>query len=147
MITSVPSEVVAAYLVFAGYAVRPTSGTVDWAITKGAFIPDEPDKALGLTDIIPMFEGKIQRTGETVTKPRVQIVSRAKDYTVALTKLQQISNFLSAVNRPLVTTNVPETVLVEGIKIIYGPVFIGQEEKNRRQMFSLVVQPTITEIT
>ena len=155
MITSPPSEIIIAYLVAEGLVQRPSNPSKVWPATRGqAPISDtisatdttyQGDKWVYCTDILPFTEGKYQRTGETVRKPKVQICVRDKDYQTAYLKCRAIEFALSPILLEIVTTDTDEEILFEACKIDLATAFLYSEAQNRRQYFCTTVQLTISE--
>lgn len=155
MIQSSASEICAAFLCGAGLSIgRPTASPLPtWPVTAGALPVDVPPRSavkgdawVAVRDLVPLTEGKYQRTGETVTKPKVQILVRHKDYAAADLQARKIAFALSPVLRQVVVTLTAEQVLFEACKIEQPPAFLYEEEKNRRQVFVLVAQLTVSEV-
>lgn len=137
-ILSPPEEIIAAYLVAEGIATRPGPSSV-WPITTQK-MPDSPDDCIKVSLVESFSLGKLQDDGDPLVYPRVQILVRSKNPTTAYGKGVEITNRLSALTFATITTNLPEDVLVQAVTIITPLVYIGQEEQNRRQSYSLTVQ-------
>lgn len=156
MIQSTASEVVAAYLIGLGtLGIGRSADDPTWPISKGALPtgtvsttarPVGGDSWVSCRDVTPYTEGKYQSTGESVVKPKVQILVRHKDYDAASLQARKIAEALSPVNRATVETLSEEEVLFEACCIEQQPAFLYEEEKNRRQVFVLVVKVTISEV-
>lgn len=155
MISSPPAEIIIAFLVAEGLVQRPSNPSKVWPATRGqAPVSDvvsatdatyQGDKWVYCTDILPLTEGKYQRTGETVRKPKVQICVRDVDYQSAYLKCRAIEEALSPVRLEIVTTDSAEEVLFEACKIELATAYLYAEPQNRRQYFCTTVQLTISE--
>lgn len=136
-----PAEIVAAFIIDAGLGIRP-SVAGDWRTTFG-FMPAElPDKRITTYDLPPEIQGKIFEDGESVERPMVQIRTRALDYRDGQVRLKAITDALSAaVDVPLTVNSV--SVRLIAATVVQPPGYIGQEEKNLRQLYTAVVKITI----
>lgn len=114
-------------------------------------LPPDPDNILGFIDTPPWQQGRIQRTGERVEHPDLQIMIRAESYQIGLDKGKDIEyNFLDKIG--VQPANGPS-----GLGVLYATVngiqytvtaafvrvplnFLGQDKDSRRCMFSINLQ-------
>lgn len=138
-----PGQILVQFLVSYGLASKPSSATA-WPMTYGGSMDDLANNALIAKSVSSQTEGKIQKTGETVRKPRLQISCRSQSHETAEVKLNDILAVLSALTmQPVVIGAV--TYIIHACEIIMDTAFLMQEEKNRRQVYVATVQLTITE--
>lgn len=140
------SETVAAFLVDAGLASRPSAVTAgNYGVTRGQ-LPVTGDSWISIVDLGGNVQGKIQRTGESVTYPRVQILVRNLDYSEAGNKSRAIAEALSEAKEVTVLCLNAVQVFLYGCVILQSPTFLYEEEKNRRQVWVTVVQLSVSEV-
>lgn len=155
MMTSTPAEVCAAYLVsvVGSNVVRPANlSATNFPVTTGA-MPDLNDRWVSIKELTPFSEGKYHgcqsdpdAVGESVIKPVLQILVRARDYDDADYQIRKISCILSPVHLATVNTKESESVLLHACCVEQQPAFLMQEEKNRRQVFVMTVKLSISEV-
>ena len=127
-----PAKWVQAYLIAAGGAVAVVPATpVDWMCYVGAMPdgPDVPDNAVATYDIAGRRQGRIQRTGESIGQPGVQIKVRASDRTACYTKIQSIALLLDAARRNALTVGGDKATLSSVTRD--QPISIGPVPGNR----------------
>lgn len=141
-----PSEAIVQLLVQNDLANLPAVAG-DWPITSGSMPSGKStsDKYIQVRRVGATLEGKIQLTGETVEKPRLQLMFRDVLHAGAEEKGLEVQRFLSAVRREEVTYGA-ETLLVDAVTILTGLTFVKQEEQNQRQLYSLNIQVTLSEV-
>lgn len=136
-----PAEIVAAFIVAQGLGVAPSTAG-DWRTTFGSMPSDPPDKRITAYDLAPETQGKIFNTGESVERPLVQIRARALDYRDGRVKLKAITDALSIASNVALTVNSVSVTLIAAT-VIQPAGYIGQEEKNTRQLYTAVVKLAI----
>lgn len=121
-------------------------------------LPPDPPNILGFIDTVPWQQGRIQRTGERIEHPELQIMLRSQNYQIGLDKGKDISlNFLDKIGvRPeddaqglgvLRTTvnSIQYTVTAVFIKVALN--YLGEEKDTRRCLFSINLQMEYHSIT
>lgn len=156
-----PAELVRAALVAKGVAVIPSDaialGNLLWSdgaallwsdgvgllwgtlvtVIYVGHLPDTPDEVACVFDTPGFTEGRIQRTGETITKSGWQVRVRAPDHATAYAIISNIQAALDAVR------NLPVAIQGNGYTINAitqsgGVLALGQEpEAKRRNGFTL----------
>lgn len=121
-----------------------------WLITFGKMPEkDGTDNCITTFDFGANNDGRNMRDGEYDLHPKVQIRVRCRDYTTGYTKAKDIENYLTqeiVPSLPLTVTVDGGTFKVKNISLLGSVAYMGQDEKNERQHFSLNVQATISEV-
>lgn len=121
-----------------------------FGITIGVFPQeDKTDSWIVCTDYDAKLEPRETKTGQLDQKPKVQIRVRASDYDVAHDKAAAILEMLTAgihADLPVEVVVATQTWKIKNCSIVSGVGFMGQEEKNKRQHFSLNVQLTCKQV-
>lgn len=112
-----------------------------WGIVTGE-VPDEPDNYVGVLDTGGFYDGRIQRTGETVYHATVQVYIRSESYPVGHLKGQEIKGVLDAAHR----VSFPGWLL-EAVTVMGTITYLGMQEKRRRTEFALNARMTLTPVT
>lgn len=137
--TSSPATVVTAFLVSQGYATKPSLGQA-WPCSIGT-LPDTPDNHLALADYGGVLDGR-QMSGTNIKHPLIQVRVRATDYNTAYQKALDIQTLLETVKNTSVMVSEGAATLISAT--LTSPLmYMGQEEKNRRQHFTINIQVTI----
>lgn len=113
---------------------------VDWAGGYGV-MPADPDNYIHSRDTGGRNQAVIQRSGEMVLKHAVQVRVRCLTY-YGITKCNQIQHALVKGIRLLTLTvpdsrDVPFEVLMTSFQVTSPTTFLGLNENNRTQDFSL----------
>lgn len=135
-----PARLVAQYLVDNNLVDWPPGNTTLPASTWYGFyasMPELGDSAVCVYDTTPTPDGRYHRgAGDTVEHPGIQIRVRHKLYDPGWAKAFEIQQYLDLIKNTTVTVDsVPH--LLEACTQTAGLTFIGQEEKNKRQLFTL----------
>lgn len=142
-----PAEVLLQAMIDKGILVESIDqGPEGWVGVVGPLPPDG-DRCIGMVDSGASIQGRIQRGGETIEHPKVQLLLRAENYAVALDKGKSIEKtFLDKIGVPTTMTGGLGwlTVVVNGIAytIIAAPPFsqlayLGQDKDKRWSLFSI----------
>jgi hypothetical protein len=141
-----PADAVRLYLVRTGVAIpaSQTPATGQWPITTGD-LPTDPDNCLAVQDSGGFVRGRIQRDGRTVVFPNVIIVIRSVPYANGMNKGRQIMALFEKIGLPADRGGVGEvsvtvesqTWVIHAAHLTVPTTKIGQEEKNRRQLFTI----------
>ncbi len=101
---------VQAYLVGKGIGVDPTtSPTGTWPIYYES-MPDETDNAIAVYSTVGRPDGRLQRSGETIEHPGIQVKVRAAASMVAQIKMSAVADALDQAGpRTLVAITVDAT--------------------------------------
>jgi hypothetical protein len=140
----VPSKVIQAYLVTQG-VIQPNDvpELTDWRSGVSA-MPVNGTNFVSIYDTAPVLDGRLQRSGKQVTHPGIQLRIRGSNYGVGWQKGKEIEEALEQARQVIVNTD-------EGVARIHAftmtsPLFpIGQEEKDRRSLFTINGIVTLTE--
>lgn len=97
-----------------------------------SFLPETPKKAVCFYDTEGAPDGRIQRTGERIEHPGIQILVRAPDYSDAYEKAREIATTLDAqddvdVAFPAAETYVVHNVSRSGTILSLGMMKVGSE--------------------
>jgi hypothetical protein len=142
-------DVAAALLVAEGLAVRPSVGTANnWPVAIGS-MPAGP-----LNNYIAMYgtgadqDGRLQQTGERVEYPTFQMMVRGTDYPTGRNKAKAVVAYFDSIK-----SHAPEGVTVDGIALEVAAVHVittvtpvGEEENNKRWLFSVNAKITFKEV-
>jgi hypothetical protein len=138
---SSPAILLREYLI--GTGVITDADTVPqgaWPSYKGG-IPDGegvPHNAVALRDSRGMTEGKLQRSGNTMDTPGIQISVRALgDYNVAASKCNLIKWWTNRVNR-YVITYLGFDYTLSSCKFS-SPIYLGEEKQTNRVRHLFVI--------
>jgi hypothetical protein len=129
-----PSKVLVKYLTDVD-AVQNTNSLTDWYATFGTG-GDTPDNAVTVADTAPVMDGR-EMGGRYVKHPGVQVRVRTKAYADGWAKAKEIEDRLSEIQNAVVNMGGGDQYRIVSFSLTSGPLFIGQEEKNRRQHFTL----------
>lgn len=140
-----PALILKAFLIDNGFGVDPEIDTAsDFPIYDG-HLPDAAgikDKAIAIYDPAGTSDGRIQRTGETVIHPGLQVRVRDNKYRDGYKKSSEISTALDGIKRDTAIVGVNQ-YLILGVHrspiIPLGP----EEDKRRRHAFTINATTTI----
>lgn len=105
-------------------------------------MPDDPDDAVAAFDLDADLDGRIQRTGELVKHPRVQVQIRSMDYTPGYAKAVAIEEFLGGLHLHSFEAE-GELVTIEAATVTTAAVSLGQQPDRPRQMFAVTAKLTM----
>lgn len=147
------ADVVAQFLIDRGAAVasNPAPASGQWGVTVGGLPAQGGDNALAVTDGGTFPEGRLGHDKAWERHPTVFITIRSGNYGVGFAKgatlvelFDKVGVFpaLGGLGRvPVVVDGV--TYILQAAHVTVTPVKIGEEEKNRRQLFSMNVKLTL----
>lgn len=126
-------------------ATNPT-----WLVTYGKMPEkDGTDNCITTFDFGATNDGRNMKDGEYTLHPKVQIRVRCRDYATGYEKAKAIEDYLTqeiASSLPLTITISGDIFKVKNVSLLGSVAYMGQDEKNERQHFSLNVQATISEV-
>lgn len=137
-----PSEVIVAYIIKGKYGSHPDNN-LEWPAFAGRQ-PDDPENIITITDTAPSLEGRIQKTGETINHPGIQVFVRSSDYLQGWHKISKLATLFDAVKRTEVRVE-NRRYRIEAATIESGPMTLGQDP-TKRMLFTLNLILTIKEI-
>lgn len=140
---SSPALVIRRWLIDSGLA--PDSGSAPWA-PFAAFLPDNPDTAIGIYDTTGVLQGRIMATGEQIEKPGVQVRVRSADYKAAYAKADEIRLRMDSL-LPIVSVVLPgagEEWQLSNIARTASITYLGIEESGDRKRHNLTINATLT---
>jgi len=131
-----PAEVLRAALLEQGLGVLPSISSAAWPIYVD-HLPQDPNKAICIYDTSGTLEGRIQRTGETISKSGWQVLVRSSEHSAGWCRMEMIREYLDSI-RCL-------SVSIDGTDYEIGSVSqkttvlsLGQEpDRQRRNLFTL----------
>jgi hypothetical protein len=143
-------DVVAALLVAEGLAVRPSAGTANnWPVAIGSM-----PTGGSLNNYIAVYgtgadqDGRLHRTQERVEYPTFQVMVRGTDYPTGRNKAKAIVAYFDSIS-----SLAPEGVTVDAVSIEVYAVHVittvtpvGEEENNKRWLFSVNAKITFKEV-
>lgn len=136
--TNTPADAVAAFLESRGFSDDTT------VIRVGPETSE--DWLICCTDYSSRKDGVLQKTGEELTAPRVQVRVRQEDYPTAFLKIEEIAFALSALKQQdLFIVDFPKgAYLLACFSIISGPMYMGRDPKpGQLENFSLNGEVTL----
>ncbi len=140
-----PAEVIAACLVKGTLVIVPTPGGP--VPVPGMGLPtlfigseaDDCDVAVILYDVGGRFFGRLQRTGQTLVHPGVNLLVRHLDYPRGYALAQELANFFDAFAAQTVMVG-SETVQIQSAYRIGSIISLGEQIGKRRNEFSLNIR-------
>lgn len=139
-----PSEILVALFVRQRIGTHPDDNVgPNWQTFAGRQ-PDEPDRIITIRDTAPVIEGRIQRTGETIRHPGLQVEVRSDDYAIGWRKIQEIAEFCDTVKLTQVKMG-KKRYQIDSLTTGIGPNFVGQDTL-KRLFFTHNLVSTIQEI-
>jgi len=146
-----PARILKQWLIDNGYGVDPETDPVsDWPIYVGQ-MPDTrsvKDRAIAIYDPAGTSEGRIQRTGETVIHPGLQIRVRDREYEDGYRKTSEISVALDDMLWEYTLVNSTDYVIQAVHKTPIIP--LGPEPEGRRRtefIINAIATITATDLT
>jgi hypothetical protein len=142
-------DVVAALLVAEGLAVRPNAGTANnWPVAIGSMPAGPLNNYIAVYGTGADQDGRLHRTQERVEYPTFQVMVRGVNYQTARNKAKDIVTFFDSIS-----SLAPEGVTVDAISIevyavhvITNVTPVGEEENNKRWLFSVNAKITFKEV-
>lgn len=138
MISDIPAEVIHRLLIDAELTSLPKYKT-EWASFVGQ-MPDgdkTPDTAIAVYDTAGIVDGRIQRTGETIVHPGINIRVRAIGYSAARKKASELFNHLDSVKNQSVQLDNGTSYKVNAFTHTTDIVSLGEQETRNRHSFVL----------
>lgn len=143
-LTHSPAHIIQALLIAEGLGITHSSPG-DWK-TYRHNIETTADQAIFVIGTTGLLDGREMRGGKVSRHHGLQIKVRALDGERASLKCLQIQSHLTEqVLRTTVAID-DATYMVHSISMTSDMAFLGQEEKNRRQVFSSNYTATIEEV-
>lgn len=133
---SSPAEVVAKYFKDVGLS------DASWPVSVGAVPATAKDNYLTVFDAGAEQDGRIQKTGERIQHPLIQIRIQAVNYPTGWAKGVAIQAALDALHNRPVTINTT-TYTIKAATVYMPLVKIGQAEQNARELFTINVRLTL----
>lgn len=148
-----PADVVRQFLILKGAAVKPspTPGAGQWGIVTGALPQGGADNYLAVMDTGGTYAGRSGPTGEQILSPTVVLNMRADIYPTGYDKGEALVELFRKVGLPVakggfgwvqmyvVGPGVAAYVL-KAIHVLTPLQKVGQEEQNRRVLYSMNLQ-------
>lgn len=129
------AEVLRAALVAAGVCSLPGRKVGEWPGYVG-HMPKMPDNAVCVYDTAGWRTGRIQKTGESLSKPGWQVRVRAAGHREGVTKMHEIQNALDGILRDPVTID-SVAYTVQATTQVGTVIPIGLEPEGTRTQFTL----------
>jgi hypothetical protein len=154
MIGISPAKVLGVWLANQGIAidqlamrVRDPLSANKWAIYEPS-LPDQGDNILMLRNTAGLLDGRYMRGGLVVYHPGISIIIRAGQdrYEDGWNFGASLANALSALYNAVVPLN-GKNYQIQSVTITTPPISLGEEKGTRRQLYSMNVRITISEIT
>lgn len=155
-----PADVLRRYLISVNEAVSPTGtvGSSDWPIVTAPMpeldrLSQPRDNYISVVDTGGFTEpGRNRDGGARVVHPTCQVMVRAKDYMTGKAKAGRIERAFDkigseppdGVGRPLVIVG-SDRVVILAVHVMTPATWVGQDEQNRRQDFSVNVRSTFAD--
>lgn len=120
-----------------GIASGTSGSSTDWPIFRDN-LPEDPDNLITLNHTTPTLNGRFMTSGQTVTRPGLQVRVRSKDSDVGEEKTKRIDNFFTEVAKQDTVTIGSNVYLVEAFSKTSGPIPLGKStQDSKRYIFSL----------
>lgn len=143
MLITQQANIIRAMLIIEGKAFE-AGKNIDWSIFVSSE-PDEPDNCLTIYNNRGTLQGRIHETGETVQHYGFQTKIRGKTDAVASAKGRQLMGVYDGILRYLITVD-GQALRIQSITIRSPLLPMGQESKNRRQLYVFNAIATIDEV-
>lgn len=150
MIEHVASQIVIPYLIANGIVSAP-GALRPWPVYRNNR-PDQPDEVVTVYDYEGEFQGRMQRTGEVVEFPGIQVGFRAKSTRADEASIfgKRMCNVLDGIlNATVVLTispGVTKTYQIQSFRRTSPVLPLGPEENGSRLLFTINGLITIGEI-
>ncbi len=137
-----PAQVVQEYLIVEGFGVRPPT-TNPWAVYF-SYMPDTPNEAIMAYNTAAREDGRLLRTGESITHPGLHVRIRGRDNTTVYAKAWAIARRFDIINQyTLVLADY--SYLIEAVSRNGDPIDLGREEGTGRFLFGVNARITLKE--
>lgn len=140
--THSPARVIAAWLVAHVHAYDPPAA--QWGCYVSS-LPDGGHNALCVYDTVGILQGRIQRTGETIETPGIQVRVRSQDYETGRAKADALCAAFDELFRHEVEVDDTD-YLIQAVTRTTPVICLGPEEGNKRERFTINFLVTITEL-
>lgn len=137
-----PAQIIAALLREKQVGTDPTRKG-PWPVFATA-LPDTPDAAISVRNNATPTKGRIQRTGESIYQPGINVRVRDTRNDAAQAKAYEIAKLFESLKRYRITVY-DKVYRIDGIHLSTSPVDTGQDPL-RRHVFSTDYITTICEI-
>ena len=139
-----PAKIMARWLIVNGHGVAPSGPPPgpDWQVTSPMLPDDLPDNRISVAGTGAVLQGMEHRTKEAVEKHNIQIRIRGKTDDIAHAKGATIQEAIRQIvwQEVIIGSNV---YIVEAA-VVYSPLaWIGQEEQNKRNSYTINLRATI----
>lgn len=94
-------------------------------------LPNDPSEAIGVFDFPLPTQGRIQKTGETISFDGIQIRVRSNSYVSGQRLMHQIRTKLDTVRRKEISVD-HNRYEISGVHQMRSPAFIGEDENDRK---------------
>lgn len=148
-----PADILLQLLIDQNTLVEPANdGPEKWVGVTGAMPPTDHERCISIVDVSAWIQGRIQRTGEHISHPKVQMLIRAPNYPVGWDKgtaiirniLEKLGPVESGIGHPIVAVAMPDgsqsrhKILAAFLTVPLS--YLGQEKDTRRCVFSINLQ-------
>lgn len=135
-LTHDPADIVRYLLIAIGHGTLPTASG-SWPINV-MNEPDTPDDCITVYNTTGKVQGRIQKTGEFVEKPGIQVRIRAANYSTGYTKGKQIETSLDTDVLQDTVTIGSSQYRVHALSRTANLVWLGKDvTSSKRQVFTL----------
>lgn len=142
-------DVVAALLVAEGLCVRPSAGAANnWPVAIGSMPSGPHNNYVAVYGTGADQDGRLHRTLDRVEYPTFQVMVRGVNYQTSRNKAKDIAAFFDSIS-----SHSPEGVTVDAVNIevyavhvITAVTPVGEEENNKRWLFSVNAKITFKEV-
>lgn len=139
-----PAAVFRGLLVTRGlYKLPSTTGGVLLSANVGS-MPDDGTQCICVYDTSGYIDGRLLRTGETVEHLGVQIRTRSSDYPTGWGMANGLALVMDGIFKATVIVG-GNSYVIESASRTSAILHIGQEEKNRMELFTLNAILSITQ--
>lgn len=150
---SSPADILRKYFVDLGLAIPSSPESTDpstWPIITGAMPTSAHDNYLALMNAGAIRQGRLHVTGQRVVRPKVLIGIRSQNEAGGWEKGRSLEDVLDKIGArapkgigPITVTINSVAYLITAANVIGSLTRIGQEETNRRQLYTINVALTI----
>lgn len=146
-LSDMPSKILASALIAEGIGYFPNTVKTRFTLTDSMMPGNKEanDRWITVTDTGADDEGRYMVGGDREAKDTVQIWVRAEDRSTAYLKARAVETYLNQVKNDAVVFNGHTYTFVSATITVHAS-FIGQDEINLRQNYSVNARLTITEV-
>lgn len=143
--TDTPARVFQQYLIDEGLGLAPGTGVVNWPVYRDN-LPTAPDKLILVKETTPILDGRLMKSGVQIQHFGIQLTFRALTDSEAKLKGYTVQEYITEILYRETIVIASATYLLQSFTLTSGLGFAGEEEQNKRRLYTTNGTITLREL-